>query len=100
MFFTYAKDNKKEVDIVIELPKEKILCEVKYRNGSYVPETDAIVALSREENTKERFETNNEPHTGRVIYDAVVALTAFCVVHCGTYKLSKCCRTIFKDDSY
>ena len=51
-YYRKAKDNQKEVDVVIELPKEKILCEVKYRNDSSVPETDAIVALSREENTK------------------------------------------------
>jgi len=47
----FAKDNQREVDVVIELPKEKILCEVKYRNDSAIPETDAIVALSNEENT-------------------------------------------------
>ncbi|MDR1134607.1 MAG: ATP-binding protein [Clostridiales Family XIII bacterium] len=50
-YYRNAKDNQKEVDIVIELPKEKILCEVKYRNDSAVPETDAIVALSNEEKT-------------------------------------------------
>lgn len=29
-YFRKAKDNQKEVDVVIELPREKILCEVKY----------------------------------------------------------------------
>ena len=29
-YFRKAKDNQKEVDAVIELPREKILCEVKY----------------------------------------------------------------------
>ena len=28
-YFRKAKDNQKEVDVVIELPREKILCEVK-----------------------------------------------------------------------
>jgi predicted AAA+ superfamily ATPase len=50
-YYRNAKDNQKEVDIVIELPKEKILCEVKCRNDSSVPETDAVVTLSNEENT-------------------------------------------------
>ena len=51
-YFRKAKDNQKEVDIVIELPREKILCEVKYRNNSHIPATDAIVELCRDENTK------------------------------------------------
>jgi predicted AAA+ superfamily ATPase len=50
-YYRKSKDNQKEVDVVVELPKEKILCEVKYRNDSALPDTDAIVALSREENT-------------------------------------------------
>jgi predicted AAA+ superfamily ATPase len=51
-YYRKAKENQKEVDVVIALPKEKILCEVKYRNDSSLPGTDAIVALSNEENTK------------------------------------------------
>ena len=42
-----AKDNQKEVDVVIKLPREKILCEVKYRNDSHIAESDAIVELCK-----------------------------------------------------
>lgn len=51
-YFRKAKDNQKEVDAVIELPKEKILCEVKYRNNSHIPATDAIVELCNDEKSK------------------------------------------------
>ncbi|MDR2713665.1 MAG: ATP-binding protein [Clostridiales bacterium] len=50
-YYRNAKDNQKEVDVVIDLPNEKILCEVKYRNDSSVAESDAIVALSKEKDT-------------------------------------------------
>ncbi|MCM1044925.1 MAG: ATP-binding protein [Candidatus Gastranaerophilales bacterium] len=48
-YFRKAKDNQKEVDIVVELPREKILCEIKYRNTSKLSATDAIVELCKEE---------------------------------------------------
>ncbi len=51
-YFRKAKDNQKEVDVVVELPRQKILCEVKYRNQSHVPATDAIVELCRDEKAK------------------------------------------------
>jgi len=51
-YYRKAKENQKEVDVVIELPKEKILCEVKYRNNTKISATDAIIALSTEEDTK------------------------------------------------
>ena len=51
-YFRKAKDNQKEVDVVIELPREKILCEVKYRNNSHIPASDAIVELCRDIDTK------------------------------------------------
>ena len=51
-YFRKAKDNQKEVDVVIELPHEKILCEVKYRNNSHIPATDAIVELCKDEKSK------------------------------------------------
>lgn len=51
-YFRKAKDNQKEVDVVIELPREQILCEVKYRNNSHIPATDAIVELCRDTNSK------------------------------------------------
>ena len=51
-YFRKAKDNQKEVDVVVELPREKILCEVKYRNNSHIPATDAIVELCKDENSK------------------------------------------------
>lgn len=51
-YFRKAKDNQKEVDVVIACPREKILCEVKYRNNSHIPESDAIVELCKEDGTK------------------------------------------------
>lgn len=51
-YFRKAKDNQKEVDVVIELPRQKILCEVKYRNNSHIPATDAIVELCKDEKSK------------------------------------------------
>lgn len=32
--------------------REKILCEVKYRNNSHIPATDAIVELCKDEKSK------------------------------------------------
>jgi predicted AAA+ superfamily ATPase len=51
-YFRKAKDNQKEVDVVIELPREKILCEVKYRNNSHIPASDAIVELCKDADSK------------------------------------------------
>jgi len=51
-YFRKLKENQKEVDVVIELPKKKILCEVKYRNDSSMSVTDAIVELTKDEDTK------------------------------------------------
>ncbi|MCM1101029.1 MAG: ATP-binding protein [Acetatifactor muris] len=51
-YFRKARDNQKEVDVVIEMPRQKILCEVKYRNNSHIPSTDAIVELCRDESAK------------------------------------------------
>jgi predicted AAA+ superfamily ATPase len=51
-YYRKAKENQKEVDIVIELPQGKILCEVKYKNNTSVPAADAIITLSKEEDTK------------------------------------------------
>ena len=51
-YYRKAKENKKEVDVVIVLPKEKVLCEVKYRNDTSVSASDAIIALSNEDDTK------------------------------------------------
>lgn len=51
-YFRKAKNNQKEVDVVVELPREKILCEVKYRSNSHIPASDAIVELCKDENAK------------------------------------------------
>lgn len=51
-YFRKAKDNQKEVDVVVKLPREKILCEVKYRNNSRIPDGDAIVELCKDEKEK------------------------------------------------
>ena len=48
-YYRKLKENKKEVDVVIELPHEKILCEVKYRNQSHIPVSDAIVELCNDD---------------------------------------------------
>lgn len=50
-YFRKAKDNQKEVDAVIELPRQKILCEVKYRNNTHILNTDAIVELCTEKSS-------------------------------------------------
>ena len=51
-YYRKLKDNQKEVDVVIELPREKILCEVKYKNNSHIPVNDAIVELCNDESTR------------------------------------------------
>lgn len=51
-YFRKAKNNQKEVDVVVELPRQKILCEVKYRNNSHIAATDAIVELCQDENSR------------------------------------------------
>lgn len=51
-YFRKAKDNQKEVDVVVELPREKILCEVKYRGNSRIAASDAIVELCQDAKSK------------------------------------------------
>ena len=51
-YFRKAKDNQKEVDVVVELPRQKILCEVKYRNNSHIAAADAITELCQDEKSK------------------------------------------------
>ncbi len=51
-YFRNARDNHKEVDVVVELPRQKILCEVKYRGNSHIPASDAIVELCRDKTAK------------------------------------------------
>lgn len=51
-YFRKAKDNQKEVDVVINLPQQKILCEVKYRNNSHISSADAIAELCQDEKSK------------------------------------------------
>ncbi len=50
-YFRKTRDNQKEVDIVIELPDKKILCEIKFRNNSHIASNDAVVELCRDEGT-------------------------------------------------
>ncbi|WP_018132936.1 ATP-binding protein [Effusibacillus pohliae] len=47
----YYRDakTKKEVDVVVALPRAKILVEVKYREDARIRETDAIVELANDE---------------------------------------------------
>ena len=52
-YYRKAKENQKEVDVVVEMPmRQKYLIEVKYRNNASLSTTDAIIALSNEENTR------------------------------------------------
>lgn len=51
-YFRNARQNQKEVDVVVQLPRQKILCEVKYRGNSHVPASDAIVELCRDKTAK------------------------------------------------
>jgi len=51
-YYRKARENQKEVDVVINFPKEKILCEVKYRNDASIAATDAIVSLTKEDGSK------------------------------------------------
>lgn len=46
-YFRKVKDSEKEIDVVVELPRGKILVEVKYRENSALKENDAIVEMSR-----------------------------------------------------
>jgi predicted AAA+ superfamily ATPase len=51
-YFRKSNENQKEVDVVIEMPSDNVLCEVKYRNKSQVSATDAIVELSNDPSSK------------------------------------------------
>ncbi len=51
-YFRKLNENQKEVDVVIDLPAGKILCEVKYRNDSSLANSDAICALVSDEKSK------------------------------------------------
>jgi hypothetical protein len=51
-YYRRLKDNEKEVDVVVELPAGRILCEVKYRENTHVKETDAIIELTNDERAK------------------------------------------------
>ncbi len=48
-YYRRVKGSEKEVDVVVELPAGRILCEVKYRENSHVKETDAIIELANDE---------------------------------------------------
>ena len=51
-YYRRIKGNEKEVDVVVELPQGRILCEVKYRENSPIKETDAIIELTNDEKLK------------------------------------------------
>jgi uncharacterized protein len=48
-YYRKTGGNEKEVDIVVELPKGKILTEVKYRETASIKENDAIVEIGKDE---------------------------------------------------
>ena len=47
-YYRKAKESQKKVDIVVNLPCEKILCEIGYRSGSGLTASDAIAELCRD----------------------------------------------------
>jgi predicted AAA+ superfamily ATPase len=51
-YYRRIKENEKEVDVVVELPFGRLLCEVKYRENTQVKEKDAIIELTNDENLK------------------------------------------------
>jgi hypothetical protein len=51
-YYRRLKDNEKEIDVVVELPTGRILCEVKYRENTHVKETDAIIEFANDERVK------------------------------------------------
>ena len=51
-YFRRTGGNQKEIDVVVELPKGRILSEVKYRENSRVLENDAIIEMSNDEKSK------------------------------------------------
>jgi len=44
--------NQKEIDVVVELPRGRILCEVKYRENSRISENDAIIEMADSDTAK------------------------------------------------
>ncbi len=48
-YFRKSTDNQKEIDIVVEFPNGKSLIEVKFREDSTLPESDAIVEMCQKE---------------------------------------------------
>lgn len=51
-YYRRVKENEKEIDIVVEIPQGRILCEVKYRENTHVKESDAIIELTNDEKAK------------------------------------------------
>jgi predicted AAA+ superfamily ATPase len=45
-YYRRLKENEKEVDVVVELPMGRLLCEIKYRENTQVKESDAIIELT------------------------------------------------------
>ena len=48
-YFRKSTDNQKEIDIVVQFPNGKSLIEVKFREDSKLPESDAIVEMCQRE---------------------------------------------------
>lgn len=51
-YYRKGTGSQKEIDVVVQLPMGKVLCEVKYREQTQIPEADAMIALSREGNPR------------------------------------------------
>lgn len=46
-YYRSSKGNQKEIDVVVQLPRGRILCEIKYRENSQITERDAIIEMAR-----------------------------------------------------
>lgn len=83
----YYRDSKtqKEIDFVISFPIGKILIEVKYRNNSTIPTTDAIVGLSNDPQTKAAIViTKDSTDYGKTQYNTstpIIRIPAFAFLY-------------------
>lgn len=51
-YYRRSSGNQKEIDVVIELPKGRILCEIKYRENSRISENDLIIEMANSDTAK------------------------------------------------
>ncbi len=63
-YYRKKDGNQKEIDVVVEIPTGKILCEVKFRENSAIAEDDAIVEMTNhvESNVKGSIVITKSPN--------------------------------------